>query len=125
QSQPPIIKMDFCYVEGQKVADSVLAHTFHAEGFREQWLYPDPAGVMEVEHLSATLMACFLDVEQTKKEAEKLSKEMIEKKAQELQSKYAKLMQKNPSAAGDLSLKMQSDIEKLNREIRELLGKTN
>ena len=125
QSQPPIIKMDFCYAEGRKVPDSVSAHTFHPEGFREQWRYPDPAGVIEVENVSAALMVCFLDVEQTKKEAEKLNREMMEKKSQELQARYVKLIQGNPSAAGDLSLKMQADLEKLNREIREMLAKTN
>lgn len=125
QSQPPVIKMDFCRVEGEEVADSILAHTFHPEGFREQWLYPDPAGVMEVENLSAVLMACFLDVKQAKKDAEKINKEVMQKKTQELQNKYAKLMQGNPAAASDLSIKMQADLEKLNREIKEMLIKTN
>jgi hypothetical protein len=125
QSQPPVIKMDFCYVEGKEVPDSILAHSFHPEGFREQWLYPAPAGVMEIENLSGVLMACFLDIKQMKKDAEKLNKEMMQKKKQELQSKYAKMMQGNPNAASDLSLKMQADLEKLNREIKEMLIKTN
>lgn len=125
QSQPPIIKMDFCYVEGKKVADSVLAQTFHPEGFREQWLYPEPAGVMEVENLSAVLMTCFLDVEQAKKEAEELSKGLMEKRAKELQARYAKMIQGNPMNAGNLSIKMQADVEKMNREIKEMLAKTN
>jgi hypothetical protein len=125
QSQPPIIKMDFCYVEGKKVTDSILANSFHPEGFREQWHYPEPAGVMEVENLSAALTACFLDVNRTNEEAEKLSKEMMEKKSQELQAKYVKMMQSNPGAARDLSIKMQADVEKLTREIKETMTKMN
>jgi hypothetical protein len=125
QSQPPVIKMDFCYIEGKKIADSVLAHTFHPEGFREQWLYPEPAGVMEVENLSGALMACFLDVKQAKKDAELLNKQMMEKKKQEFQNKYAKMIKENLNAASDISLKMQADLEKLNRELKESLIKTN
>jgi hypothetical protein len=117
--------MDFCHIEGKKVADSVLAHTFHPEGFREQWLYPEPAGVMEVENLSGALMACFLDIKQAKKEAELLNKQMMEKKKQELQNNYAKMIKENLNAASEISLKMQADLEKLNRELKESLIKTN
>ena len=117
--------MDFCYVEGAKVADSILAHTFHPEGFREQWKYPDPTGVMEVEQVSGILMVCFLDMKRAKQEAEALSKGMLEKKKQELQSKFAKIDKTNINAQMDMALKMQTELEKLNREIQEMVIKAN
>jgi hypothetical protein len=125
QSQPPVMKMDFCYPEGKEVPDSILAHTFHPVGFREQWKYPDPVGVMEVEQVSGALMACFFNMKQAKKDAELLSKGMLEKKKKELQSKYAKIASANINAQADMALNMQAEFEKLNREIKESVIKAN
>lgn len=125
QSQPPLFKMDFCHKEGEEVADSIMAHTFHPEGFREQWKYPDPTGVMEVEQVSGTLMICFLDVEEAKKIAEQFNKEKIEKMKKDMQDKYKNLATGNVQNMSALSVKMQEDMEKLNKEIKELLLKTN
>ena len=50
---------------------------------------------------------------------------MMEKRAKELQARYAKMIQGNPMDAGNLSIKMQADVEKMNREIKEMLAKTN
>jgi hypothetical protein len=125
QSQPPVFKMDFCYKEGEEVADSILASTFHPEGFREKWLFPPPAGVTEVETVSGILMSSFIDVERMKEEAAMLNKDKIEKMQKDMQSKYAKLVASNPGAMANMSQKMQADMEKLNREIRELIAKAN
>jgi hypothetical protein len=125
QSQPPVFKMDFCYKEGEEVADSILVSTFHPEGFREKWRFPDPTGVMEVEQVSGILMSSFLDAERFKREAELINKDKIEKMQKDMQAKYAKLAASNPGAMVNMSQKMQADMEKLNREIRELIAKAN
>jgi hypothetical protein len=125
QSQPPVFKMDFCYKEGEEVADTIFANTFHPEGFREKWLFPPPADVMEVETVSGILMSSFIDVERIQEEAKLLNKDKIEKMQKDMQDKYAKLAVANPSAMVNMSQKMQADMEKLNREIRELLAKAN
>jgi hypothetical protein len=125
QSQPPSIKMDFCYPEGKEVPDSILAATFHPEGFREQWKFPDPEGVKEVEQVSGILMACFLDMKRAKKEADQVSKGMFDKKKQELQAKYAKLATGNISAQANMAHDMQADLEKFEREIKEMIARTN
>jgi hypothetical protein len=125
QSQPPVFKMDFCYKEGEEIADSIFANTFHPEGFREKWLFPPPAGVVEVETVSGVLMSSFIDVERMQEEAKPLNKDKIEKMQKELQDKYAKLAVANAGAMVNMSQQMQDDMEKLNREIRELLAKAN
>lgn len=125
QSQPPVFKMDFCYKEGEEVADTIIANTFHPEGFREKWLFPPPAGLMEVETISGILMSSFINVERMQEEANQLNKDKIEKMQKELQDKYAKLAESNPAVMVNMSQKMQEDMEKLNREIRELLAKAN
>lgn len=125
QSQAPVFKMDFCYKEGEEVVDTILANTFHPEGFREKWLFPPPVGLKEVETVSGILMSSFLDVDRIKEEAESLNKDKIEKMKQEMQAKYAKLAAANPGAMAAMSQKMQADMEKLNREIREMLAKVN
>lgn len=125
QSQLPVIKMDFCYKEGEEIVDSILAYTFHPEGFREQWKFPDPVGVTEVEQVSGILMSCFLDVERAKQEAEALNKEKIEKMKKEMQDKYMKLAGNRATDMSKMTIKMQADMEKLTREIREMLAKSN
>lgn len=125
QSQPPVFKMDFCYKEGEEVEDSILANTFHPEGFREKWKYPDPIGTIEVEQVSGALMACFIDLEQIKKEAESLNREKIDKMRQDLQNKYAKIAASGVGAMNNMPAQMQADMDKLNREIRELLAKSH
>jgi hypothetical protein len=125
QSQPPVLKMDFCYKEGENVIDTILANTFHPEGFREKWLFPEPAGVMEVETITGVFISSFLDVERVQEEAKELNKEKIEKMQKDFQQKYAKLATANPGAMASMSQKMQADMEKLNREIRELMAKAN
>lgn len=125
QSQPPVIKMDFCYKEGEEVVDSILANTFHPEGFRERWKFPEPVGVIEVEQVSGILMTSFLNVEQVKKEAEAINKEKMEKMQKDMQAKYMKMASNNATDMSKMTLKMQADMEKLNREIREMLVKSN
>lgn len=126
QSQPPVFKMDFCYKEGEEVADTILANTFHPEGFREKWLFPPPAGPMEVETVSGILMTSFLDVERVKEEAAALSKGKIEKMKKDLETKYLLAMQNaQTNQLSKLSHEMQAELEKMNREIKELVTKTN
>jgi hypothetical protein len=125
QSQPPIFKMDFCYPEGKRIPDTILAHNFHPEGFREQWRYPDPTGVIEVEQVSGALMVCFMDVKEAKKQAEALSKEMMDKKTKEFKEKAAKLGAGNVNAQMDMALKLQSELEKINKDIQETVLKAN
>ena len=125
QSQLPVIKVDFCYKEGEEVVDSILANTFHPEGFIEQWKFPEPVGVIEVEQVSGILMTSFLNVEQVKKEAEAINKEKMEKMQKDMQAKYMKLASNNAADLGKMTLQMQADMEKLNRETREMLVKSN
>ncbi len=125
QSQPPVFKVDFCDKEGEEIPDSVIAHTFHPEGFREKWKYPPPAGVIEVEQASGILATSFIDVERAKKEAESINQEKIDKLKKDIQTKYAGLSNGNVKNMSELSVKMQEDMEKLNREIKELIVKTN
>lgn len=126
QSQPPVFKMDFCYKEGEEVADTIWANTFHPEGFREKWMFPPPAGLLEVETVSGVLMSSFLDIERMKEEAAALSKGKIEQMKKDLETKYLQSMQNaNTNQFNKLSLEMQADLEKMNREIKELLAKAN
>jgi hypothetical protein len=125
QSQPPVFKIDFCYKEGEEISDTILANTFHPEGFREKWLFPPPAGVMEVETVSGILSSSFIDVNRIKEEAELLNKDKIEKLKQEMQNKYAKMAVTNVSAMSNMAQKVQADMEKINREIKEMLAKSN
>ncbi len=125
QSQPPVFKMDFCYKVGEAVPDSILANTFHPVGFREKWKFPEPIGVMEVEQLSGILMACFINVDEIKKTAEEFNKDKIEKMQKDMQNKYSKIASMNVSDMSKLTIKMQADMEKLNREIREMLVKSH
>jgi hypothetical protein len=118
--------MDFCYKEGEEVADTIWANTFHPEGFREKWMFPPPAGLLEVETVSAVLMSSFLDIERMKEEAAALSKGKIEQMKKDLETKYLQSMQNaNTNQFNKLSLEMQADLEKMNREIKELLAKAN
>lgn len=124
QSETPRIKIDFCLKEGETPADSLIAPTFHPEGFREQWQYPSPMGVQEVEQITGALMSSFLDVERIKEEAAKLNEEKIAQLKKEMQDKYSKL-----AAAGGnmhtIAQQSQADMEKLNREIKALVASTN
>lgn len=124
-SEVPDIKIDFCYKEGEEPVDSVIASTFHPQGFQELWQYPEPTGVLNITNIGGAFMACFLDVERIKKEAEQMNKDKIEQMKKEMQEKYAKLAGADMKTINSMAMNSRADMEKLNREIKELLIKNN
>ncbi len=101
QSNEPIIRLDFC----NSIPDTVDLFTLSPHNLKETWRYPPPTGDMNTPLVNVSLMNCFMDIEQVKKDAayyknsanvEKMKNEMQQQ--QELFMKNNKaLMQKNPS----------------------------
>lgn len=125
KSELPKINIEFCYKEGEEPADSVIASSFYPEGFQELWQFPEPMGVQNVTEIGGSFLACFLDMDRIRKEAEKINKDKIEKLRKDFQEKYAKLAGADMKTMNATAMNSQAEIEKLNRAIKELLLQSN
>lgn len=124
-SEVPKINIEFCYKEGEEPADSITASTFHPENYKELWKFPPPTGVLDVTEIGGTFIGCFLDKERIQQDAEEMNREKIEQMKADFQNKYAKLAGADMKTISAAAMNSQAEMEKLNREIKELLLKNN
>jgi hypothetical protein len=124
-SDIPLMRVDFCSTS----TDSIVAYPFHPDGDQQElWQFPAPMGVVNVAELRAALLACFMDIEQLRRDAQEMKNPAeIEKVKKEMMAQYEALMKQMNNgkvSPGDInfqSLNQHNNIQEITRRVTDMV----
>lgn len=124
ESQYPKMKIDFC--DQQK--DTLDIYMFHADGFKETWVFPQPQGAIDINIVPGILAATFLDVERINNNRneikndpavmERMKKDMLAK-LEQMKKNGAAMPVANKGSMTTMQLAGMAEFRKLQHEMMQ------